>query len=130
MSNISAARIRVVDDDPLFIKALSDTLREEGHAVVAANGGQTGINTFLASLNEPEPFAAVITDLGMNPVDGRQVASAVKNASPSTLVILLTGWGQWFENKDNIPLPVDFILGKPPKLHELRDLLTRGRTPA
>jgi DNA-binding NtrC family response regulator len=125
MSNTSATRILVVDDDPLFIKALSDTLREEGHAVVTANGGQAGINAFLAALNEQAPFGVVITDLGMSPVDGRQVASAVKNAASSTRVILLTGWGQWFETKDSIPLPVDCILGKPPKLQELRDILTR-----
>jgi CheY-like chemotaxis protein len=34
----------------------------------------------------------VLTDLGMPYVDGRRVASAVKADSPSTPVILLTGW--------------------------------------
>jgi hypothetical protein len=33
-------------------------------------------------------------DLGMPYVDGRQVATAVKQASPSTPVFMLTGWGQ------------------------------------
>ena len=125
MSKVSPVRILVVDDDLLFIKALSNTLQEDGYVVVSANGGQAGIDAFQSALNTPEPFAVVITDLGMAPIDGRQVASAVKKASPSTVVILLTGWGEWFETKGGIPLPVDRILSKPPKLHELRDILTR-----
>ena len=124
MPNNSSARILVVDDDPVFIKALCDTLQVEGYAVVAANGGQAGIDAFLAAQNSPEPFDVVITDLGMNPVDGRQVAVFVKNASPATMVILLTGWGEWFETKGGMPLPADCVLGKPPKLQELRNILT------
>jgi DNA-binding response OmpR family regulator len=123
-------RILVVDDDRLFIKSLCDILQTEGYTVIAANGGQAGIDAFRSALNGVEPFAAVITDLGMHDVDGRQVIAAVKNASPSTPVILLTGWGQWFESKDNIPLPVECILGKPPKLRELREVLTRCLEPA
>ncbi len=130
MLNSSPARILVVDDDRLFAKALGDTLQAEGFAVVTANEGQAGIDAFRSALNTPEPFAAVITDLGMSPVDGRQVASSVKNISPSTMVILLTGWGEWFETKDSIPLPVDRILGKPPKLQELRGLLASCRESA
>jgi DNA-binding response OmpR family regulator len=124
-AHISPARILVVDDDPLFIKALCNTLRDDGHFVATANDGQAGIDTFKSALNTQEPFAIVLTDLGMHPVDGRQVATTIKDASPSTVVILLTGWGEWFETKGGIPLPVDGILGKPPKLSELRDTLTR-----
>jgi DNA-binding NtrC family response regulator len=125
MSNISPARILVIDDDPLFVRALCNTLRDDGHLVVAANGGQAGIDTFKSALNTQEPFAIVLTDLAMHPVDGRQVATTIKSVSPATVVILLTGWGEWFETKGAIPLPVDGILGKPPKLSELRDIFAR-----
>jgi DNA-binding response OmpR family regulator len=123
MLNPSAARILVVDDDPVFLKALCATLQVEGYTVVAADGGQAGIDAFRSAQNSPEPFAVVITDLGMHPVDGRQVGAFVKNASPSTIVILLTGWGEWFENKGGMPFPADCFLCKPPKLLELRSLL-------
>ncbi len=82
MSTPSPSRILVVDDDPLFLKALGDTLRDEGHVVVAANDGQACIGAFQSALTGPQPFALVITDLAMNEVDGRQVAMAVKAASP------------------------------------------------
>lgn len=116
----SRLRILIVDDDPLLLKALQDTLEGDGHVVVAANGGQNGIDLFRAATQRGESFAAVITDLGMPYVDGRRVAMAVKTASPTTPIILLTGWGQRLEAEGDVPLNVDRVLSKPPKLRELR----------
>jgi CheY-like chemotaxis protein len=96
----------------------------DGHVVVAANGGQEGINIFQAAAQDREPFAAVITDLGMPYIDGRKVATAVKSVSPSTPVILLTGWGKRLVEEGDMPPDVDRVLSKPPKLRELRAALT------
>ncbi len=116
-------RILSVDDDPLLIKSLRDALEADGHAVVTANGGQEGIDAFRAAEQRDEHFAVVITDLGMPYVDGRKVASAIKSDSPSTPVILLTGWGQRLVAEGDIPPHVDRVLNKPPKLKELRAAL-------
>ena len=109
MSEATSKRILLIDDEPMVAKSMSEILHIEGYAVVIADGGKAGIDIFSSAL-EKEPFAAVITDLGMLGVDGRQVVSFVKNASPTTPVILLTGWGQWFEDNTGAPLPVDCIL--------------------
>ncbi|MCI0535770.1 MAG: PAS domain-containing protein, partial [Verrucomicrobiales bacterium] len=119
----SPLRILVVDDDSVLLKSLSDTLEADGHAVVAAHNGRVGIDTFLAAQQGNDPFAIVITDLGMPYVDGVKVASAVKEASASTPVILLTGWGQRAAGEGDVPPHVDRVLSKPPKLHELREAL-------
>jgi CheY-like chemotaxis protein len=116
-------RILSVDDDPLLIKSLRDALEADGHAVVSANGGQEGIDAFRAAEQRDERFAVVITDLGMPYVDGRKVATAIKNDSPTTPVILLTGWGQRIIAEGDIPPHVDRVLNKPPKLRELRAAL-------
>lgn len=116
-------RLLVVDDDPLLIKSLRDTLESDGHEIVAATGGQEGIATFRAAQQAGKYFAAVITDLGMPHMDGRQVASAIKAASPATPVILLTGWGQRLVAEGDVPPHVDQVLNKPPKLRELRAAL-------
>ena len=116
-------RILSVDDDPLLIKSLRDALEADGHAVVTANGGQEGIDAFRAAEERDERFAVVITDLGMPYVDGRKVASAIKSDSPSTPVILLTGWGQRLVAEGDVPPHVDRVLNKPPKLRELRAAL-------
>ncbi|HEX3623998.1 MAG TPA: ATP-binding protein [Verrucomicrobiae bacterium] len=118
-------RLLVVDDDPLLIKSLRDALETDGHLVVAAGGGQDGVKAFRTSVEQKEPFAAVITDLGMPYMDGRQVAAAIKGLSPATPVILLTGWGQRLIAEGDIPPHVDHILNKPPKLRDLREILAR-----
>ena len=117
--------ILVVDDDPLLIKALRDTLETDGHVITTATGGREGIVMFEKARVSKEPFAVVITDLGMPYVDGRQVASAIKGASPDTPVIMLTGWGQRLVAEGDIPPHVDCVLNKPPKLRELREALAQ-----
>ena len=103
-------RLLLVDDDPVLLNSLRDTLEIDGHIVVATNGGQAGIIEFRASLERGAPYAAVITDLGMPNVDGRRVAAAVKEAAPATPVILLTGWGQRLIAEGDIPAHVDRVL--------------------
>ena len=119
----SRLRLLIVDDDPVLLKSLQDILEGDGHVVVTANGGQSGIDMFAAAIQRGEAFAAVITDLGMPYVDGRRVAMAIKTAAPTTPVILLTGWGQRLEAEGDMPPNVDRILSKPPKLRELRAAL-------
>jgi PAS domain S-box-containing protein len=125
---IPPQRILIVDDDPLVLKSLRDALEAEGHNVTSMDGGQAGIHAFLDAHTSGEPFPVVFTDLGMPYVDGRTVASTVKKAAPGTLVVLLTGWGQRLLADGDIPAHVDRVLGKPPKLRELREALARGST--
>jgi signal transduction histidine kinase/ActR/RegA family two-component response regulator len=123
-------RMLVVDDDPVLIEALGDSLAGDGHTVVRAPGGQAGIDAFAAAHGSHAPFDVVLTDLGMPLVDGRAVASAVKTLSPTTPVLLLTGWGQRIsEHPETLPF-VDRVLSKPPKLRELREALTECCRPA
>jgi len=122
----SRMRILIIDDDPLLIKSLRDTLEADGHVVTTAQGGQAGIDAFLEAQNRGELFSLVLTDLGMPYVDGRKVANAIKSASPFTPVILLTGWGQRLIAEGDIPPHVDLVLNKPPKLRELRAALAQS----
>ena len=116
-------RILVVDDDLLLLKSLRDTLEADGHQVVVADGGQAGIDAFVAAKARGEPFTVVLSDLGMPHVDGRKVASVIKSASPDTPVVLVTGWGQQMHAEKDMPSHVDRVLSKPPRLSELREAL-------
>jgi CheY-like chemotaxis protein len=128
MSKVAAVgrrlRILLVDDDPLLIKSLQDTLQEDGHLITATHGGQAGIDAFAAAQKRGELPDIVITDLGMPHVDGRKVAASIKTQSTGTPVIMLTGWGQRMMAANEIPPHVDKVLAKPPRLHELRAALT------
>jgi signal transduction histidine kinase/ActR/RegA family two-component response regulator len=116
-------RILLVDDDPMLIKSLQDTLQEDGHVVTPTHGGQAGIDTFASTTKSGQAFDLVITDLGMPHVDGRKVAASVKELSAGTPVILLTGWGQRMIAENDTPPHVDRVLSKPPRLRELRAAL-------
>jgi CheY-like chemotaxis protein len=113
-------RILAVDDDPQLLHSLRVILERDGHRVTEADGGQAGIDLFRNAHASGEPYALVVTDLGMPYVDGRKVAHAVKALSPATPVLLLTGWGQRMAAENDIPPHVDKVLGKPPRLEELR----------
>jgi CheY-like chemotaxis protein len=56
-------------------------------------------------------------------VDGRSVARAVKQSSPDTPVILLTGWGERLLAEGETPPHIDRVLGKPPRLRDVRKAL-------
>ncbi|HWY95012.1 MAG TPA: ATP-binding protein [Steroidobacteraceae bacterium] len=117
-------RILLVDDDPMLIKSVQDTLQEDGHLITATHGGQAGIDAFAAAQKRGESHDIVVTDLGMPYVDGRKVAASIKTLSPKTPVILLTGWGQRLVAANDIPPHVDKVLSKPPRLNELRAALS------
>jgi signal transduction histidine kinase/ActR/RegA family two-component response regulator len=116
-------QILMIDDDPVLTRSLRDALESDGHVVVTAAGGQAGIEAFAAAHGTERAFALVITDLGMPRVDGRKVAAGIKQISPTTPVILLTGWGQRLLDEKEIPENVDRVLSKPPRLTQLRDAL-------
>ncbi|MFZ6742476.1 response regulator [Undibacterium sp. JH2W] len=118
-------RILVVDDDPMVLKSLRDILEIDGHSVISADGGQAGIDSFNDAHGQGDPFAVVITDLGMPYIDGRKLANSIKQKSPATPIIMLTGWGQRLVDDGDSPFHVDYVLSKPPKLSELREALRK-----
>ncbi|HEU4601846.1 MAG TPA: ATP-binding protein [Steroidobacteraceae bacterium] len=125
-SNLRARSLKllVIDDDPLLREALFSILQSEGHTVTLADGGQAGIDAFVASMGDV-PFDAVFTDLGMPYVDGRAVAKAIKANDPHASVIMLTGWGQRLNTEQTVPPNVDVVLSKPPSLQDLRRTLAQ-----
>jgi hypothetical protein len=43
-------------------------------------------------------------------------------------VVLLTGWGQRLQDDRDLPANIDVVLGKPPRISELRSALARMGT--
>jgi CheY-like chemotaxis protein len=117
-------RVLLIDDDPLLLESVGEVLAQAGHQVTRAEGGAIGLKTFEAALAD-QGFDAVITDLGMPGVDGRQVARRVRELAPATPVIMLTGWGRRMEEEADMPDGVDLLLSKPPRRHQLLGALQR-----
>jgi signal transduction histidine kinase/ActR/RegA family two-component response regulator/HAMP domain-containing protein len=116
-------RILCMDDEAPIRELLNDILKRDGHEVTVTDGAKAGLDLFRTASNEGRIFDVVITDLGMPYVDGREVAMIIKRESPSTPVIMLTGWGAFMKDDGTLPPHVDGILSKPPRLQEIRSML-------
>jgi signal transduction histidine kinase/DNA-binding response OmpR family regulator len=123
-------RILFVDDEPLLRELVKEILEYDGHEVEVADGGQAGVDAFRAARQRGQAFDVVVTDLGMPHLDGRQLAQILKSESPSTPIIMMTGWGTLIKGED-LPAQVDGMLNKPPNISELQQALRRvtSRTP-
>jgi CheY-like chemotaxis protein len=83
------------------------------------------VEIFRAALSTKQAYETVITDLGMPGLDGHQVARAIKAQSPSTPVVMLTGWGTAMKENGETAPEVDALLGKPARIPELNNLLQK-----
>ncbi|MFZ0826094.1 MAG: ATP-binding protein [Verrucomicrobiia bacterium] len=120
--------ILCIDDDEQVRGLMTDCLSHFDHRVMVASGGKQGLELFRTAMLENEPYEVVITDLGMPDIDGHHVARTIKAESPHTPVIMMTGWGTIMkEDGENAP-EVDAVVGKPPHMQELNDLLMRVTT--
>jgi signal transduction histidine kinase/CheY-like chemotaxis protein/HAMP domain-containing protein len=124
---IEPLQILCIDDEPLLRELIKEILERDGHEVEVSDSGQSGLDEFRIARERGRPFDVVITDLGMPYLDGRQVARALKQESPATPVIMLTGWGAFMKEDGNTPEQVDSIISKPPRSRELREALSRCR---
>lgn len=123
MSTMRGLRILVVDDDPRILRSLRRVLEADSHEVTVADGGRAGINAFVAANRRGEPFAVVLLDLGMPDTGGREVAAAIKAASPLTPIVLITAWSHTILEENHVPPHVERVLGKPPDVEDLRRVI-------
>ena len=117
--------ILCIDDDAQVRQLLDDCLTHFNHRVVVASGGEHGMELFRTAMQKNQPYEVVITDLGMPKMDGHQVARTIKAESPNTPIIMMTGWGTIMREEGETALEVDAVIGKPPRMKELNDLLLR-----
>jgi signal transduction histidine kinase/DNA-binding response OmpR family regulator len=122
---IDPLQILCIDDEPLLRELLKQLLEQDGHHVEVSDGGQSGLDAFRLARERGAPFDLVFTDLGMPYVDGRQVAKTLKDESPATPIVMLTGWGAFMKEDDTLPSQVDGVLSKPPRSREIRETLRR-----
>ena len=82
------AHILVIDDEKNYLLVLQTLLEDEGYTVTAISDPETA----LAFLEESE-VDAVVTDMKMPRVSGRQVLERVKKNWPYIPVLIMTAFG-------------------------------------
>jgi DNA-binding NtrC family response regulator len=111
-------KVILLDDEPIVCERLKPALEKVGFYVEAYTESQQAIDRLA-----DEKFHVLVTDLKMQKPDGIDVLNFVKQQSPSTKVIIITG----FATKDTAAQAMasgaaEFI-AKPFKISQLLDLI-------
>lgn len=117
----AALRVLLVDDDPMVLLSLRQTLEGLGHEVAVAHGGEAAIDELQRARQAGRPHDVVLTDFGMPRLHGGQVARAAKQVDPAVVVLVLTGWGGQADSMREWAPHVDGWIDKPPRLARLRE---------
>ncbi len=115
LCSLQSSRILVVDDEEIARTNLEYILRKEGHQVATAANGLDALEEVKA-----RKFDVVLTDLKMDTMDGLQLLESVKQVSPTTEVILVTGFATVGTAVDALKKGAAHYLSKPIKLDEMR----------
>ena len=125
-TSLSGAAIKhlhflAVDDEPMVLRVIKEYLAEDGHTVETAKDGQEGLVKFRGG-----NFDLVVTDWAMPGLSGDKLAAQIKQDSPSTPVIMLTGFGELIRAKGEKIAGVDLLLNKPPTLSAMREAVAQA----
>lgn len=120
-----SVRVLCVDDEEKIRRLLTDCLETLGHQVTTASGGDEALRMIERRARDGVPFQVLITDLGMPEMDGHQLSREVKRRFPRLPIIMLTGWGTMMKDEGDSPAAIDALMGKPPKLEDLDQVVAR-----
>jgi DNA-binding NtrC family response regulator len=113
-------KVLLLDDEPIVCERLQPALEKIGFYVETFTESQKAIDRFAE-----EKFDVLVTDLKMQKPDGLDVMNFVNQQSPTTKVVIITG----FATADTATQAmksgaIDFI-AKPFKISQLRDLIVK-----
>ncbi len=118
----------VVDDESSVREVLALMLTQEGHDVVTAQNGAEALDFFVR-----DRWDVVITDRSMPIMRGDELAAKIKQWSPETPVVLLTGFAGPMELTGTHARFFDMVLHKPFTVIALREglewLMSVDRSP-
>jgi len=115
------SRLLIIDDEDGIRKLLALSLESDGYEVRTAANGEEGIEAFR---REMPPI--VLTDIKMPGIDGIEVLKQIKEFSPDTEVIMITGHGDMDLAIEALKLEASDFLNKPIKDAALSVALKRA----
>ncbi|HSN97441.1 MAG TPA: sigma-54 dependent transcriptional regulator [Candidatus Nanopelagicales bacterium] len=116
-----APHVVIVDDKIEMAEMLADGLCDHGFSAVAASSGRQALARV-----EADPVDALVTDLRMPGMDGIELLTAARRASPDLPVIVMTAYGAVETAVEAIRRGAYHYLTKPFKTDELLVYLGRA----
>jgi len=113
-------RVILLDDEPIVWERLKPALEKIGFYVEAYTESQKVIDRI-----SEEKFDVLVTDLKMQKPDGLDVMKFVKQQSPTTKVIIITGFATEDTAAEAMEGGAIEFIAKPFKIRQLRDLILR-----
>lgn len=108
----------VVDDETNFLILIDIVLSREGYQVTAARNAERAV-CHLAH----EKFDLAILDINMYPMNGVELLAEIKGRSPSTQVVMVTGYPTDHTRDESIKLGAAAFLTKPVDIADLKAVL-------
>ena len=119
------ARVLVVDNEPQVRSVLGEILERAGYGVTTAAGGAEALEAFA-----PDRFDVVLTNIGMDNMNGWQLAERIRAKDTTVGLLLVTGWGLHEGERERLhALRVHACLFKPVHPAEL-DAAVQAALPA
>jgi CheY-like chemotaxis protein/anti-sigma regulatory factor (Ser/Thr protein kinase) len=115
-------KILVVDDEIFILEIMTDMLRSLGYAVETASGGTEAWEQFIAA---PDRYDAMVVDLTMPKMTGKQLAQKITETGSDLPVILTTGMASEASAQADQSGIFAAILPKPVQFRELANTLRR-----
>jgi DNA-binding response OmpR family regulator len=116
---MNGGRILLIEDEPRVADFVARGLRAEGYAVDVARNGREGLETARGG-----GYAAVLLDLMLPGLGGRDVCTALRAAGDQTPVLMLTAMDTIEDKVDGLLIGADDYLAKPFAFDELLARLT------
>jgi CheY-like chemotaxis protein len=112
--------VLLVDDQPVFAKAVRDLLVLQGHDVTVVESAPAALEAIAA-----RPFDIVLTDYSLGEVSGAELAERLVELGSSAYVVLITGYATEIDDPSLLTRGVDAVLPKPCRGEDLREVLGR-----
>lgn len=114
-------RILVVDDEANVLLTTSSILRMEGYEVDTVASGAAALRAI-----EERYYDLILTDLNMPQVNGLAVLAGVRERSPGTVTIMITGYGSVESAIEAVHLGAYEYLLKPTEVDDLKQAVRRS----
>ena len=116
-----SANVLVIDDEVMIRELLREILVRDGNKVTVSASSSEGLQAF----DEGE-YDLVYTDLSMPEMSGWEITSEIKKRDPSSVVILITGWGVQVDDGNVQESGIDGLISKPFQIHEIKDSVAQA----
>ncbi len=121
METNETAHVLVVDDEGAIRYSVSKTLQRIGYEVDEASSGEEALE--IISKRE---YDVVLTDIRMPGLTGVELLKRIKDTSPDSIVILMTGYASLGTAVESLRLGAHDYLIKPSSSQDIRQSVARG----